>query len=172
MKVFVKALRDVSFSRLVLFQMGSETYNYLADYSKIWWGGGGSSGTAKSMTPPCKGGTNRGGSKMYDDNLGSETPFRVDANGTAPWWFAFEGNKDTTTLTEKPDGTASDGFVAGDRGLVVREFNARLGGVDRERPSFSVLCDKIELGTPKGVRALKKDDFVEMTLEFLVTPRS
>ena len=62
-------------------------------------------------------------------------------------------------------------MVAGDRGLVIRKYTAKLGGIDRESPSFSVLCDKIEIGTPKGLLSLAKDDFVEIDLEFLVLPR-
>ena len=50
-------------------------------------------------------------------------------------------------------------MVVGDRGLVVREFSSRLGGVDRAAPSFSVLCDKVELGMPNGLKQLVAGDF-------------
>ena len=104
--------------------------------------------------------------------LASETLFREEMTGSAPWWFAFEENQDAGNLITKADGTASNAMVVGDRGLVVREFSARLGGVIRSSPSFSLLCDKIEIGTPKGLRSLQKDDYVDMSLEFLVLPRS
>ena len=73
---------------------------------------------------------------------GSGLPFRQPMPGGAPWWFAFDGNTDLET----------GDMVVGDRGLVIRSFSARLGGVDQTSPSFSILCDKIELGTPSGKR--------------------
>jgi hypothetical protein len=62
-------------------------------------------------------------------------------------------------------------MVVGDRGLVIRSFSAKLGGVEQKQPTFSILCDKIELGTPKGLLSLLKDDFVDLSLEFIVLPR-
>ena len=62
--------------------------------------------------------------------------------------------------------------VVGDRGFVIRNFSARLGGVQRASPSFSVLCDKIELGTPAGLLSLTAGDYVNISLEILVLPRS
>ena len=62
-------------------------------------------------------------------------------------------------------------MVVGDRGLVVREFSSRLGGVDHAAPSFSVLCDKVELGMPNGLKQLVAGDFVKAKLEILVLPR-
>ena len=58
-------------------------------------------------------------------------------------------------------------MVVGDRGFVIRDFSARLGGVQRASPSFSVLCDKIELGTPSGLRGLTAGDYVNISLELL-----
>ena len=96
--------------------------------------------------------------------------------------------------------------MVGDRGFVIRSFSARLGGVQRASPSFSVrdtpnlldnasllnttsgivlmttkplpsimvqvICDKIELGTPAGLLSLTAGDYVSISLEILVLPRS
>ena len=76
------------------------------------------------------------------------------------------------TLTQDKNGNPSSGaMVVGDRGLVVREFSSRLGGIDRVAPSFSVLCDKVELGMPNGLKQLVAGDFVKAKLEILVLPR-
>lgn len=88
-------------------------------------------------------------------------------SGTAPWWFAFEGNTDSVT-----GGTTGDDMVVGDRGLIIRQFSSRLGGEQQASPSFSILCDKMELGTPAGLLALTAGDYVNMSLELLVLPRS
>ena len=44
-------------------------------------------------------------------------------------WFAFEENTDGVTID-------TSSMVVGDRGLVVRSYSARLGGVQRESTSF------------------------------------
>ena len=129
MKLQVRALRDANFSRLMFFQTGSETYNYRSNYAKIWWGGGGPKVAPNSSATPCVGGTDKRPSKLYADADGSETPFRDEMTGSAPWWFAFEENQDAGNLITKADGTASNAMVVGDQGIVVREFSARLGGV-------------------------------------------
>lgn len=54
--------------------------------------------------------------------------------GDAPWWFAFEETADGPKVIED----ASSPKVVGDRGFVIRSYSARLGGVQRASPSFSV----------------------------------
>ena len=49
-------------------------------------------------------------------------------------------------------------MVVGDRGLVIRAFAARLGGEEQRSPSFSVLCDKLELGPPAHLGELLPGD--------------
>jgi hypothetical protein len=102
----------------------------------------------------------RSSGKVYAAD-GTGLPFRQAMSGTAPWWFAFEGNTDSVT----------GDMVVGDRGLVVRSYSSRLGGVEQASPSFSILCDKLEIGTPTGLVALAAGDYVNMSLELLVLPR-
>ena len=93
---------------------------------------------------------------------GDPLPFREPMNGTAPWWFAFEENTDAV----------SGEMVVGDKGVVIRGYAARLGGVARPSPSLSILCDKLELGTPAGLTNLVAGDFVNISLELVVLPRA
>ena len=79
---------------------------------------------------------------------------------------AFGPNNDPGTYA------STNSMVVGDRGLVVREFRSTLNGVAQKAPTFSVLCDKIEIGTPKDVLRLQKGDFFEAKLEILVLPRA
>ena len=171
-RVFVdirlQVLKDTSFSRLFFFQQTSETYSYRATHERFVWGGaaedGGSWPQSTSMDQVCtvpSGGTeNRKSNKLYE--TASAHPFRQAMTGTAPWWFAFEGNTDSF----------SGDMVVGDRGLVIRKFSARLGGEEQASPAFSVLCDKFELGTPSGLLALNAGDYVNISLEILVLPRT
>ena len=152
MRVFVdvrlKAIRDTTFSRLVFFQLGSETYSYRATHERFAWGGNGAA-TAylpRNCSPAGGGKQLRSDGSLYAAD-GTDLPFCAAMSGSAPWWFAFEENTDATTID-------TNSMVVGDRGFVVRNFSARLGGVQRASPSFSVLCDKIELGTPSGLLQL------------------
>ena len=121
--IHLEVVRDVSFSRLVFFQQSSETYSYHATHERFVWGGAGAATTSKKQT--CNQGSRSGvdqrGSSMYGV---SGLPVREAMSGGAPWWFAFENNTDNITID-----TSSK--VVGDRGLVVRSYSARLGGVQR-----------------------------------------
>ena len=161
--VRVKVLKDVpKFTRLVLFQFGSEMYSYNANFDKFIVGSSG--GAAETHTkvehPRTCTGNSRASDRMYAGG-----PFRTDMDGTAPWWFSYGANA-AIAAADKSE------MVVGDRGLVIREFSARLNGIDRSSPSFSILCDKVELGTPSDLLELKQNDYVDMKLELLVVPRA
>ena len=158
--VQLRVLTDTDFTRLALFTLGSETYNYHSEFTEFVVGG---AGVPDAHTPrTCTGGTSKESSKLYD----SPGPKRTAMAGVAPWWFALGPNEDATAFN------ATSHMVVGDRGLVVRSFSGQLGGVAQSAPTFSVLCDKIELGTPAGLRSLVAGDFVDMMLEVLVLPRA
>jgi hypothetical protein len=150
--------KDVDFARMVFFQIGSETYNYKAlhDDFVIGHSGGEISDTVERT---CTGGTSKSSSDMYTGG-----PLRERMDGVAPWWVSMGNNANDEYL----DTTS---MVVGDEGLVIRNFEATLGGVREDAPSYSVLCDKFELGTPSGLRNLEKGDYVEMDLEYLILPR-
>jgi len=162
MDVRLDVLGDIEFSRLAFFQMSAEVYSYGASFQRFAWGG---SGTQTTYMPrDCSAGSGsqmRSAESLYAADGG--VPFREAMNGSAPWWVAFENNTLEAT---------SDSMYFGDRGLVIRSFEARLGGQEQASPSFSVLCDKIELGTPAGLSQLAAGDYVTMSLELLVLPRA
>ena len=163
--IHLEVAKDVAFSRLFFFQLGSETYSYRAAHERFAWGGDGAETRYLPRTcTPDESGQNiaiRAEAKLYPLTSSAGVPFREAMNGTAPWWVAFENNMDPV----------SSGMVVGDRGFVVREFSARLGGTDTSSPSMSILCDKVELGPPAGLLALTAGDYVSMSLELLVLPR-
>ena len=129
MDIRLKAMINTTFSRLVFFQLGSETYSYRATHKRFAWGGDGAPTTYLPRDCSPANGLQSEGS-LYAAN-GTNLPFRTAMSGSAPWWFAFEENTDPVTLD-------TSSMVVGDRGFVIRSFSARLGGVHRAEPSFSV----------------------------------
>ena len=102
-RVFVdidlEVLQDTTISRLLYFQLASETYNYNAKFAKFFVGGGGS--TTATIDRTCSGGTSRSSSKLYD----ATQPLGTTMNGTAPWWIAMEDNTNGGTnsgLAQRP----------------------------------------------------------------------
>ena len=164
-KLKLHVLKDLTFSRLSFFQFGSETYNYRALFDEFVVGSvGGAANTHTKATHArtCTGSTSRNNDKLYDT---PSTVFREKMSGTAPFYISYGSNSDTATMASSND------MVVGDRGLVVNRYNAKLNGIESTQPSYSILCDKIEIGTPANVLTLKKDDYVEMEMEILVLPR-
>ena len=78
--------------------------------------------------------------------------------GDGPWWVSMGNNADTL---EYPDSN----FIVGDEGLVIRSYAARLGGEELVAPSYSVVCDKLEIGVPADLRGLEEGDYVELAME-------
>lgn len=150
-------LKATNFSRLAFFQYGADTYNYNNEYEATTIGGGPDGDVLSVTSRTCL----SGGSTDATYNQGM---FRTALDSVAPWYIANGANTDPTSL----DTTT---FVVGDRGLVIRTYDAVLGGEDVQQPSVSVLCDKIELTPPRGLSTLEPGDFVDMRLEFLVLPR-
>ena len=177
-QIKIKVLKNVpKFTRLVFFQFGSETYNYRANFDKFVIGSSGGASNEHTKTEhskTCDSNTNPAGTgksytkknkdKMYESYTVNDDLFRKDMSGKAPWWISYGANADTVAM---PD----NDMVVGDRGLIVREYDAKINGVKRTAPTFSILCDKIELSTPAGVLELKQDDYIYMKLELLILPR-
>ena len=154
------ALRDTTFSRLFFFQLSSETYSSAPAHERFAWGGDGAATTwlPRTCSPTAPHGIHLR-RNLYAAS-GTDAPFRVAMNGDppwpspialcgpnppglcslsqsagdAPWWFAFEETADGPKVIEDPRSPK----VVGDRGFVIRSYSARLGGVQRASPSFSV----------------------------------
>ena len=179
-----EATRDVAFSRLAFAQFGGETYNYNSEYASVVVGGG--VNASAPAAPPCTGGTSKVPSALYGGGGAFREPF-PDSGGAneGPWWISLGENTDAEVW---PDDT----FVVGDKGLVVRTYDAVLGGEVQTAPAYSLLCDKVggavrpcdaaalhkkwprvtsdivckvELGPPAGLSALEAGDYVDMRFE-------
>ena len=77
----LEALRDTTFSRLLFFQLSSETYSYAPAHERFAWGGGGAATTRFPRTCSREGPNLRYlRNNLYAAN-GDDTPFRAEMNG-------------------------------------------------------------------------------------------
>eukprot|EP00520_Triparma_pacifica_P017112 CAMPEP_0118668116 /NCGR_PEP_ID=MMETSP0785-20121206/20171_1 /TAXON_ID=91992 /ORGANISM="Bolidomonas pacifica, Strain CCMP 1866" /LENGTH=1288 /DNA_ID=CAMNT_0006562661 /DNA_START=833 /DNA_END=4697 /DNA_ORIENTATION=- len=160
LKVRHEAIEDVSFSRLSFFQVAAETYNYNNLPEEYVVGSG--STVSDTIARTCTGVTSKASDKMYYEG----GIYREEMTGDGPWFLSMVKNQADADVAY-----VDNAMVVGDRGLVVREFKAKIGGVELTRPSWSLLCDKIEFGTTASVNTMKKGDYWEAKMEFLVLPR-
>eukprot|EP00656_Telonema_subtile_P023161 TRINITY_DN244_c0_g1_i3.p1 TRINITY_DN244_c0_g1~~TRINITY_DN244_c0_g1_i3.p1 ORF type:complete len:940 (+),score=120.88 TRINITY_DN244_c0_g1_i3:45-2864(+) len=145
-------VKQTNFSRLAFYQFGADRYSYHNTWQRMVVGQGPTQ-IIRNVSRTCT------GKDAYDGGS-----FRDSLGGVAPWWIYLGPNNDSTTLADST-------MVVGDKGLVIRSFKARIGGVEQSSPSLSMLCDKVELSPPEGTSTLLAGDFVDMRLELLTLPR-
>jgi hypothetical protein len=149
LRVRHEVLKAAAFSRLALFQLGADFYNE-TDAPLIAWGNAG--GLVGEQRPPLKNG----------EPLGPTWT----AQGDQPW-LSLHGEE----RADRHDaGQAS-------RGLIVREWNAVLGGRPVAGPTFAAVGSRVEkprlaaeIVPPAGLTALAAGDHVDMLLELVALP--
>jgi hypothetical protein len=142
----------VDFSRFVLFQIGADTYSYTGE---------------RRMALGDENGRIREWDTQWGGNTYRTEPFEVA--GRIPW-VSLHG-----ALSRSRDGKGA----WANRGLVVRSWNARIGGKD-VRPWFAehgvrargADTSTIDLLPPPGTTRLLPGDFVEATIVHLVMPQT
>lgn len=144
--------KPIDFSRFVFFQVGSDTYNYT---------------TERKMAIGDANGYTKEWATQWGGNIYRSEP--IELKGRQPWVSLHEG-----VTSERAKG----GAIA-NRGFVIREWKARLGGKDAspyvaERGLTRHQNDSslIDLLPPPGLTRFKKGDFVEATIEYLIIPQS
>jgi hypothetical protein len=150
-RVRYEVLEDMPFSRLAFYQLGADHYN---DHQFTTIARGNAEGLIEEWT------TERGGKRYLREAM--------PCAGEAPW-FALLG------------GIRSPQFEKGawaDRAIVLRAWEARLGGEAQAMPFAAVYGTEngvpsanIELAPPPGITMLKRGDFVEAEIELLVLPQ-
>ena len=145
--------RRTEFSRLVLFQVGADSYNYSRDRKLAV---GDASGLGREWAASPGGDVDRGAP--------------MEMTGATPW-ASLHG-------AVRPKGTPEKGAWA-DRGFVIRDWKARLGGrecrpwlVERGSRSGDAAATSIDVVPPPSVRALEPGDFVDFLVEHVVLPQS
>ena len=145
----------VTFSRLAFFQFGADHYNQNTNFGSFVFGSAadGSWPASTSVTRDC--------SNTF--SYGDGKPYRQELTGEAPWYISMSPQLDTSLCTS---------MCIGDRGFILREYSAFLGGVQRNTPAISFFCDRLELSVPAAVGStLQAGDWVEFKLEQVMLPR-
>lgn len=139
------------FSRFVIFQIGADTYSSSSD---------------RKMAVGDETGLLREWETQWGGDAYRTEP--VECASRIPWASLHE-----TVARDH----AKSGAVA-NRGLVIRSWNARLGGkaaspwmAERGLDLHSVKSSTLDILPPPGVTRLEPGDFVEATIEHIVAPR-
>lgn len=144
-KVRMDVLEDVELSHLALFQFGSDYYND-ASSAKVAWGSGPL--LQRELEPAVSGHALIGDPEFLE--------------GDHPWLCLFQNT------------TAQKNTGKGVRGLVVRDFDARIGDRHFDAPWVQANCVRGSLGAelqlPPDVHFLQAGDSIEFTLEFIILP--
>ena len=149
-QIRMEVMEEVDFSRLVLFQVGSDTYLVTSE-------GKFAVGDEDGLRNEWK--------ASWGGNVNRTEP--VECEGRIPW----------VSLHEAQPMIGAQGALA-NRGLIIRSWKARLGGEkaspwvveygsERGRKQSST----IDLVPPPRVTRLQKGDFVEATLELVILPQ-
>jgi hypothetical protein len=146
-KVKLDVLKDIRFQECALFQHGSDYYNEL-DAQQIAWGNGNTlSGQARPRAA--------GWGRVIEP---------VQLQGAQPWVSLYDNNSETKTA-----GRAGRGFV-------VRDYLAKLGGKEYNRPWLVAKRNQTRLNAEllpdPEILEFKAGDSIEFTVEMDVFPIS
>merc|ERR1712226_1542408 len=108
-------------TRLAFFQTGAEFYNYNQGFGFFTFGEGAT--VTDDFEKTCTAGTDRAKAKMYDSYSGV---YWKNLTSAGQWWFAMGPNNGVNYVDSDK--------VPGDRGVVIRDFNARYGGLEVGHP--------------------------------------
>lgn len=142
--------KDFTFDRLAFFQLGADKYNDNVDTHYVL-------GNLQGII-------NTGSIDLH--NTESDYILTSEEIGQISWGCILGSG-----LMPNETGASAN------RAIVVRKYNAVLGGKEYNNPFISIFKTKdqignisIELSPPKDIKILKKDDFVECELELLLLP--
>ncbi len=152
-RIRLDAREAVDFSRLVLFQIGADTYSYTSEQKMAM---GNAAGLIREWT------TTPGGETYRTEPIA--------ATGPVPWVSLHEAT---------PRRPAGQTGAWANRGLVIRSWKARLGGreadpwiAERGVEAGGQATSTIDILPPPGLSRLEKGDYVEATIEHLIVPRA
>ena len=145
--------KPVDFSRFVIFQIGADSYSYTRE---------------RRFALGDEGGLLREWAAQWGGNTNRIEP--VACTGRVPWVSLHDAD---------PQPRKGEGGAWANRGLVIRAWQARLGGraarpwvVERGARVGSLDTSTIDLVPPPGVTRLEPGDFVDAVIEHLVVPQA
>lgn len=140
--------KETEFSRFVIFQVGADTYNFTRERKLAI-------------------GDETGLLKEWDSQWVGDTPpiSPIECRGRIPWMSLHQA-------------IPSDHGASANRGIVIRAWNARLGGknvapwlAEHGTKAHGENSSTLDIVPPPGLTRLQPGDFVEATLEYIVMPQ-
>jgi hypothetical protein len=151
-RVRLEVHAPTDFSRFVFFQIGADTYN---------------STTVRKMAF----GDENGLTREWSTQPGGDTyrTATIECTGRVPW----------VSLHEAQTNPKKDDKAIANRGIVIRAWNAKLGGkpatpwfAERGLTRHKEGSTTLDLVPPPGITRFEPGDFVEATIEFIIMPMS
>ena len=143
----------VDFSRLVIFQIGADTYNMTRERKTAL---GNLSGLRSQWD------ARWGGNRYHAEP--------IQCLGQTPWVSMHDAIPKSTTNADQ---------AWANRGIVIRSWKARLGGkkampwiAQRGLEDRGVQSATIDIVPPPGIKQLVPGDFVDATIEYIVVPQA
>jgi hypothetical protein len=150
-------VKPVSFDRIAFFQLGADHYNH-------------------NLFTTISRGDVSGENETWQAEMGGLKYSRrsVKLNGDVPW-IALTGS----TKNPPPYIKEGDQGAWADRGMIVRNWKARLGGKKVGSPHYSIYGTNdgkvpsavVELSPPDACTQLQPGDFVEAEVEMVIVPQ-
>ncbi|MFC1765964.1 hypothetical protein ACFL6U_28290, partial [Planctomycetota bacterium] len=157
-KIKLKVLKETSFKDFVVFQAAAASYHQTRSKTLAW---GNDSGLKKEWKARI------GGVPGYVTD-------RTKIEGEVPW-FSFTDSENTYSWQEKQ-------FLSANRGFVIRNWKARIAGVDDAPPWFAEYntaggnfgdpSGLINILPPEGCTTFKKGDFIEAEIDLFILPQN
>jgi hypothetical protein len=155
-KIKLKVLKDVSFKDFVIFQAAAASYHQTRSKTLAW-------------------GNSEGLKKEWKATIGEKpgyvtTPIKIE--GKTPW-FSFTDSENTYSWQKEK-------FLSANRGFVIRDWKARISGIENTPPWFSEYTTSdgnfgdpsglINILPPEGCFSFKEGDYIEAEIDLFILP--
>jgi hypothetical protein len=155
-KIQLKVLKDVDFDRLDIFQLAAPTYHY---------------STSDTLAYGNENGLISRWASIKESDTDKKRPKAEACIGKIPW-FSFGSTK----LSPNQD----TDFIGGNKGFIIRKWNAKINSVNCASPSWQEYYTKegnhgpagsiINITLPEGCHSLKEGDYIEAEIEMVILP--
>lgn len=154
-KLKLKVLENTSFKDFVIFQAAAATYHFASSNTMAW-------------------GNEDGLKEEWASTIGGESRYITEkkvAVGKVPWFSFTDGEFSTAHQTR---------FSPANRGFVIREWKARIQGMDNTPPWFAEYnttsgnhggpSNLVNILPPEGCTSFQVGDYIEAEIELFIIP--
>jgi len=154
-KLKLEVLENTSFTDFVVFQAAAASYHFAKSNTMAW-------------------GNEEGLKEEWTSTIGGPSRYITEkkiAGGSVPWFSFTDGAFSTDHQTR---------FLPANRGIVIREWKARINGVDDIPPWFAEFnttmkshggpSNLINITPPKGCTSFQAGDYIEAEIELFILP--